>query len=245
MSQPPENKLDDVPEPKPMVLELRNVTYAGRSEDGIQLDNASLQLRESDLVVVRLSPGRKCRDVASMMVGLQQPSHGEVLFQQTSWQTGHFEQHFRRRGRIGRVFEDQAWIENLNVSENIELARLHHGASAAEIEDEIRDWTRRFQVPCFTRDRPAFVDSAVLQIYQWVRALLGNPALLILERPTKFVAASQRSALIESIDELRIGGTAVVWFTSAAEDLGHRPAAPRTDMELSDGALREYVGAGA
>jgi phospholipid/cholesterol/gamma-HCH transport system ATP-binding protein len=61
--------------------------------------------------------------------------------------------------------------------------------------------------------RPAWVDRAALQRAQWVRALLGRPALLLLDQPGQHVSAAALSPLADAVQEAMDRGATVVWFT--------------------------------
>lgn len=238
MAEPKQKKAE--PLPKPVVLELRDVTFSSHTTNSIRLRDASLTVREGDLVAIRLTRSQKCRDVSSMLQGLGRPRSGEVLFQNADWKGDDFDRHFQMRSRIGRVFEDQGWIQNFNVLENVTLASRHHQPSATKksVQEQVASWAERFNVFAMPFSRPSFVDPATLQVYQWIRALVGKPKLLILERPMNSVANSLLPKLVEVINEVRKQGTAVLWFTSDVRDLSDRLETPRIDYRLVDGQFQ-------
>ncbi len=172
---------------KPVVLEMRNVSFASRTAHSIGFRHVDLVLREGELTVMRIGRSNKCRDVASMLQGLHQPTEGEILFRNQNWLGNDYNRHYRMRSQIGRVFEDHAWIQHFNVLENVMLAGRHHRLATTAVELEVKSWTERLNVASVAYDRPAFVDPPVLQVYQWIRAMICKPALLILERPMNFV----------------------------------------------------------
>jgi len=232
-------KTETKSKPKPIVLELRNVTFRSGVVNSIQLRNASLVVREGDLVMFRMNRSQNCRDLASALQGLQQPIQGEVLFQNQDWQGKDFDRHYRMRSRIGRVFDNHAWIQNFNVLENVTLASRHHHISDASINEKVGTWAKRFNVPFISHSRPPFVDAPVLQTYQWIRALIGKPALLILERPMNSVLIGQLPKLVEAINDARKNGAAVIWFTSNVGDWSDQMDSPRVDYKLSEGNFRK------
>jgi ABC-type ATPase involved in cell division len=180
-----------------------------------------------------------------MLQGLQQPTEGEVLFRNEDWLGEDLDRHFRMRSRIGRVFEDRAWIQNFNVLDNVTLASRHHRIADANINQQVKAWADRFDVAAISHHRPSFVDPTSLQIYQWIRALICKPALLILERPMNLVPTAKLSKLVDAINEIRKQGAAVIWFTSDVKDVDDGLRAPRIDYVLSDGNLRNLLGGSA
>ncbi len=223
--------------PKPPVLELRHVSFQGRLENGLRLHDADLLLREGDFAIVQLDSSISTREATSMMQGLQTPLSGEVLFCRNHWHGNDYDRHFGMRSRIGRVFEGQAWVENLNVDENVTLAFRHHGSDTESIRRDVAYWLAKLELHALSRKRPAFVEPSLLQIHQWIRAFVGSPALLLLERPMQFLSSSWLDKLLESIDELRQRGAAVLWFTSEEELVPIGSLQPLIRLKWQEGKL--------
>lgn len=220
------------------IVDVRGVTFKGKTDPQTMLVDVSFGLAPGEMMMWHLDRSQTTRDLASLILGLQTPMRGEVLVESNDWLGTDYDRHFRMRSRIGRVFGDQAWIANLNLIENVRLSAEHHGQSRAIIDDDVRRWCDHFSVPTVTRERPAFVDAARLQVYQWVRALVTRPRLLLLERPMQSVASSWLPKLLVAINEVRSAGAAVLWFTAnaadASSDLGERVSHGR----LERGELR-------
>ncbi len=228
--------------PKPIVMEMRGVTYEDRSAASIALHDADLVVREGELAMIHLGWFQKARRLASLMQGLHRPLQGEVRFQAQDWLGDDYDRHFSMRNRIGRVFEDQAWIENINVAANVTLASRHHGVTKQEVIADVRHWGADFGVAELIQERPAFVHPSLLQRHQWVRAFLGKPVLLLLERPLKSASTAEASMLLRAVNSIRKEGTAVVWFTSSIDDLAKILEPPISHYEIKDGELLPIEG---
>lgn len=200
------------------IVDVRGVTFKGKTDPHAMLVDVSFRLAPGEMLMWHLDRSQTTRDIASLILGLQLPTRGEVLIESKNWLGTDFDRHFAMRSRIGRVFGDQAWIANLNLIENVRLSAEHHGRSQAIIEEDVRRWCDHFSVPPVSRERPAFVDAARLQIYQWVRALVTRPRLLLLERPMQSVTSSWLPKLLAATNEVRTHGAAVLWFTASAAD---------------------------
>lgn len=203
---------------RPPVLELRGVTFRPAQGGAALLMNVDLVVGEGDMVLVNLPRAASVRGAVSMMQGLADPNSGRLQFCGSSWTKGTYEEHFRMRSRIGRVFDGHAWIENLNVIENVTLSAQHHGVATQEVTDRLRRLADRFGVRRLADERPAYVEAGVLQVYQWIRALISSPRLLLLERPLRSLPADLMSVCRDLVNEVRQAGTAVIWFTSNEPD---------------------------
>ena len=187
---------------------------------GVVVDMA---LEAGELLLVELKSEDKGPPLADLAAGLVAPVRGDVWFAGVSWSQRGAEDHARARSRIGRVFEGQGWVSNLDLDENITLAQRHHTArDPAEIQAEAEAWARRLGLAGLPVTRPAWTPPRERSIGQWIRALLGEPLLLLLERPTRDVTREDVSALMDAVQERRAAGVAVMWLTSDERVLGQR-----------------------
>jgi ABC-type ATPase involved in cell division len=210
-------KDEEIVEKKPRrrVLELRNVTFGHRPEDSLCLYNESMTVHRGDLVMIRSNASQSTRRFASMLQGLETPKRGTVLFNGRDWATQHARTQFAMRSKIGRVFDRQGWVANLNVRENLLLAKQHFDADLEAIEKELVFWADWFQLGNISRMRPALVEGSRLQIHQWIRAYLGKPALLVLERPMRSVSLKVFGNFLASVRHMQQRGTAVIWIAGS------------------------------
>ena len=121
----------------------------------------------------------------------------------------------QERGRIGRVFESGGWISNLDLDENITLAtRYHEWRSPGEALAEAETLARALGQADLLRARPALISRNELRRSQWIRALLGSPALLLMERPAYDLPTAWHAPLLDQVERARARGAAVLWITS-------------------------------
>lgn len=202
------------PPPPRSVLKLDRVTFRGKSSHGLPFREVRLTAREGELIVIQHERAQRTREVASLLQGLVPPLSGAIYFRDQDWLGNDHSRHFRMRSQIGRVFDGPAWIQNANMMENVTLASRHHGIPSKQIRARMREWIDRLDIKDVSRERPAFVEPALLQVYQWIRAMIHQPALLILERPMQLVSSKMLPKLVHAIDDLRSRGGCVLWMTN-------------------------------
>ena len=162
--------------------------------------------------------------------GLRDPSAGAVLYQGQPWTGCAPEEQAARRGTIGRVFWDTAWISNLDVDENITLARRHLDPRRPDLwREETHRLAGELGLVLAPGLRPAFASVRDLQRAQFVRALLGSPTLLILEHPDRHLTAADAGRILARVALARAGGTAVLWVG---------PSTPRIHPDAAGADLR-------
>lgn len=203
-----------------MLLEFREVTLVPSERYFTALRGANLPLAQGQMALVRLDYGSEQVPLAAAAEGLIAPAAGSVLFEGLDWQHRDPRRQVAARARIGRVFGGWGWVSNLNVLENVVLARRHHSRDPDDaIVAEADALARQFTLAEVPRQRPSLVAPGPLRVAEWVRALLCRPKLLLLERPTIGAPAAAVAALLEAVGKVLAGGGAAVWITTDPIDL--------------------------
>ena len=89
------------------------------------------------------------------------------------------------RGRIGMVFQSYNLFPHMNVMQNVTLAAIKvHGMSTAAAQDKARGLLARFGLADKEQDYPDRISGGQQQRVSIVRALMGDPELLLLDEIT-------------------------------------------------------------
>lgn len=191
-------------------VNLQDVPH-GQSE----MRGLTFLLKRGNLLVLTVEAGNENLPLADAAEGLIVPAAGAVFWLNRRWSAMRPGDELSARAKIGRVFEKNGWISNLNVIENITLSQRHHTARPEEeIIAEADDLAKSFGLPEAPRQRPAFVPRRELRLAEWIRAFMGNPSLLLLERPENGVREENVPKLIKAVQKARTRGAAVIWQTS-------------------------------
>ena len=210
-----------------MILEFQQVAV----ESGHLYESAiwqiSFRLERSHLALVHLEENHLRIPLADAAQGLVDPAEGSVSFLGKRWSDYGHEEKLAARARIGRVFDEPGWISELDMEENITLSQRHHTRrTESAIRDEASELARRFSLPGLPQGRPSDMRAPDLRRAACVRALLGKPDLLILERPTADVYPAIMPALMAGVRSARERGAAILWTTDDWElwnDPGVKP----------------------
>ncbi|MDH5535486.1 MAG: organic solvent ABC transporter ATP-binding protein [Betaproteobacteria bacterium] len=209
------------------VLDFRQVTVEGGHPYDTAIWQISFRLGRSELMLLRLEAGHLCLPLADVAQGMVEPIEGSVSFLGERWSALSDEARLAARARIGRVFDEPGWISDLDMDENITLSQRHHTRrTEAAIRDEASELARRFSLPGLPQGKPSDMRAPDLRRAACVRAFLGQPELLILERPTAGVYPEIMPALMASVRAARSRGAAVLWTTDDWEvwnDAGIKP----------------------
>jgi phospholipid/cholesterol/gamma-HCH transport system ATP-binding protein len=196
----------------PSILNFSGVTVRSSPEYETGLSNVCFEIGAGDLLLVRIERENERLPLADASQGLLQTDRGTVTFQGNDWVNLSADRSATERGRIGRLFDDEGWISDLNVDENILLAQLHHtNRTEGEIMDEALKFARVFGLPGLPRGRPGKVRRWDLRKAACIRAFLGRPSLIILEQPVRGVYADFIAPLLDAVQAARRRAAAVLW----------------------------------
>ena len=216
------------------ILEFKNVTIAATPLEHAGMSHVNVRFLPGTLTLIRVEPGNEQLPFADLAEGLLCPEQGHVLFQSEAWTAIPPEQVLQQRARIGRVFDGRGWISNLNVDENVTLSQRHHTRRPdAEILAEAEALARAFGLSELPKTRPAMVSHQDLRRAEWIRALLGQPLLVLLERPMRGVPMGHLPRLISAVRQALSREAAVLWLTDndRIEQHSELPPAARYVMQ--------------
>jgi phospholipid/cholesterol/gamma-HCH transport system ATP-binding protein len=176
------------------------------------LSDVSFALSRGDLFVVRIERENERLPLADAMQGLAGINSGSVSFMGEDWDDLPADRAAAQRGRIGRLFDDEGWISDLDVEENILLSQLHHTKrTEAEIIDEALGLARIFGLPGLPRGRAENVRRWDLRKAACIRAFLGRPELIIIEQPVRGLYIDLIAPLLNAVQSARRRGAAALW----------------------------------
>jgi phospholipid/cholesterol/gamma-HCH transport system ATP-binding protein len=210
------------------VTALRETTIEGRGivlgfdSAVLTLDPALPPTRPIDLiiemgafVVVDAIDARRSEALADACVGLASPVAGRISFLDKDWQSLSPDAANAMRGRIGRVFGAEGWIDWMSVLDNVLIAQRHHTRRReVQLAGEAAWLARRFGLPGIPLDRPSSLAAADLERAALVRAFLGRPRLVVLEHAAGRLRADIVEPLINAVRAARDRGAAVLWLAT-------------------------------
>jgi len=195
------------------ILELlgaRPGTIASRLPP-VQLD---LQLMPGQCAMVEARDPAQAAEFADLCCGLLPLLQGSVRFLGRDWAEATDEHASAMRGRIGRVYGAGAWISFLGTDVNILLSQLHHTRQLESVLIEsAAELSYKFGLPGLPQTRPGALAAADLARAACVRAFVGEPMLLLLERPEQGQFADLVPPLLSALTAAHDRHAASIWLT--------------------------------
>ena len=198
------------------------------------LDRIDLEITAGEYVAITGPSGCGKSTLLSVLGLLDVPTSGEYWFEGRNvagWSEAKL--NALRRGKIGFIFQSFNLIEELSVSENVELALEYTGTPAAERRRRVRDMLERLDVAHRAGHRPSQLSGGQQQRVAIARALVAGPAMLLADEPTGNLDTAHGNEVMRLLRTINAEGTTVVMVTHSP---AHAAQAART-LRLLDGRI--------
>ena len=178
-----------------MLLELKNVTkvFSGKREIVADKD-INLQVPEGELIAILGPTGCGKTTLLRMIVGLDKPSSGQVIYKQKSL-TG-----LNTEATI--VFQNSALFPWLTVQENVEVALKAKGIPCSLKSSRAIELLDMVGLDGFENAYPKELSGGMKQKVSFARAMAVEPDLLCLDEPFSALDVLSAASLLGEFLEL-------------------------------------------
>src|ERR1700724_3462578 len=218
------------------MLKLENISkiYRTTEVETRALDGVSFEVGAGEFLAIMGPSGCGKSTLLNILGLIDSPTSGEYWFQGENV-TGCSEEQLtrRRRARVGFVFQNFNLIDDLNVSENVEVAPLYLGMSGAERRQRVAAALERVDLAHRARHMPRQLSGGQQQRVAIARALVAHPKLILADEPTGNLDTANGEAVMGMLTEIADAGTTVVMVTHSH---AHAAYAKRT-LNLLDGQV--------
>lgn len=196
------------------MLELINVSKTYRS--GKAVDGVSFRVGPGEILGLIGANGAGKSTCVSMIATITKPDSGQILFD------GH---DIRKepdaiRSRLGYVPQDIALYEDLTGRDNMKFWGRSYGIHGKALKEAIDEVCR---VISFDDDllkkRVREYSGGMKRRLNIGVALLHRPDLVILDEPTTGIDLNSGKLILDAIEKLRSGGTAVIYVGHYLEEV--------------------------
>ncbi len=160
-----------------MLVEIRNVSKAYETDGNriLALENINFSVEDNDFICIVGPSGSGKSTLLRIIVGLEKPSSGEVLFKGEVISPGN--------PKVAMVFQNFALFPWLTVKENIELALQPMNLGEKEMDKIACKYVRAVGLDGFERVYPRELSGGMKQRVGFARALAVEPVLLCMDEP--------------------------------------------------------------
>lgn len=201
------------------MIELKNISKTFQTPRGTKtvLSDFSLTVNDGTFLGISGESGAGKSTLLSIITGLQKPSSGKVLIDGTDiFSLSDKELSAFRNENIGFVSQEQSFLENLTVLENVALpALLSHkqNLSKSEIFLRAKKLLSDFGIAELSEQYPGVLSGGENQRVLIARALMNNPKIIAADEATDAVSERQTKEITSIFKALSSQGKTVIFVS--------------------------------
>ncbi|OUS28075.1 ABC transporter ATP-binding protein [Thalassotalea sp. 42_200_T64] len=223
---------------KPLIIEMKNITKVFLTDEveTHALRGVNLAIADGDYISISGPSGCGKSSLLSILGLLDSPNSGNYLIEGQDVSTLSVnERAVLRNLKIGFVFQAFNLIDALSVFDNIALPLRYReqSMSAKEIEQRVMASLEKVQMSHRAAHKPNQLSGGQQQRIAIARALVGNPALLLVDEPTGNLDSTNGDAVMKMLAQLNAQGTTICMVT---HDPRYADMAKR-QLHLLDGVM--------
>jgi phospholipid/cholesterol/gamma-HCH transport system ATP-binding protein len=193
------------------LIEFRNVTKSFGSRT--ILDGVNLEIRDGQTTTIIGKSGTGKSVLLKHMIGLLDPTDGEILFRGKpirSMSRGEVEEF---RGQFSYCFQNNALFDSLTVFQNIALPlQQTTKMSAKEIEDKVMQRIDQLELSEVPYKFPSELSGGMQKRVALARALITDPKIVLFDEPTTGQDPIRKNAIFSMIvhNQKKFGFTTIM-----------------------------------
>ncbi|MCL2072737.1 MAG: ABC transporter ATP-binding protein [Marinilabiliaceae bacterium] len=183
------------------------------------LSEVNLEVSNGEFVAVMGPSGCGKSTLLNILGMLDNPTGGEYFFEDIN--VADFKENQRtdiRKGKIGFVFQSFNLIDELNVSENVELPLYYLKVPPRKRKILVKEVLERMDIAHRNKHYPQQLSGGQQQRVAIARAVVAKPKLILADEPTGNLDSKNGLEVMRLLTELNKDGTTVVMVTHSLHD---------------------------
>ena len=200
---------------KIQMLDIKKVFVTEEMETHA-LRGVNLEIYDGDYISISGPSGCGKSSLLSLLGLLDSPTSGKYLIEGEDVSSLSInERALIRNKKIGFIFQAFNLIDELSVFDNVALPLRYRepALSSADIKSKVMDCLQKVQMSHRTGHKPNQLSGGQQQRIAIARALVGDPAILLVDEPTGNLDSKNGDAVMSMLSELNKAGTTLCMVT--------------------------------
>lgn len=188
------------------VIQIKNLFKSfitGTGEISV-LKDVSLDIDEGDFLIIFGPSGCGKSTLLHVMLGLEEPSKGEVFFLGKNLynKTSEDDRSSLRKNHIGMVYQQPYWVKALSVLENVAFPLLLLGQDEKQSLARAERILEVVEMNNWANFVPTELSSGQQQKISLARALITDPEIIVADEPTGNLDSESSQELMQLLADL-------------------------------------------
>lgn len=179
-------------------------------------DDISFTVKSGDIHALLGENGAGKSTLVKTIYGLVRPDTGQMWMGGQPHAPG--DPNAARAAGVGMVFQHFSLFDAMTVAENIALG-LDNPPPRRELASRIAQLSQDYGLPLNPGRRVADLSAGERQRVEIIRALLGNPRLLIMDEPTSVLTPQEAEILFATLRQLAAAGTSILYISHKLDEI--------------------------
>ena len=206
------------------MITLKNIKKVFKTDEveTWALQNVSLEVNKGEFVAVMGPSGCGKSTLLNILGLLDTPTQGTYLLNgKDVSKMSEDERTDLRKGQLGFVFQSFNLIDELNVTENVELPLLYMGTSKKERRQQVKDVIERVAMAHRAQHFPAQLSGGQQQRVAIARAVISHPQIILADEPTGNLDSKHGMEVMDLLKQLHEEGTTIIMVTHSQRDANY------------------------
>ena len=206
------------------MITLRNIKKIFKTDEveTWALQNVSLEVKKGEFVAIMGPSGCGKSTLLNILGLLDAPTDGEYLLEgKDVSRMSEDERTDLRKGRLGFVFQSFNLIDELNVTENVELPLLYMQCPKRERREKVAEVLERVAMTHRAQHFPSQLSGGQQQRVAIARAVISRPSIILADEPTGNLDSKHGKEVMELLKELHREGTTIIMVTHSQRDANY------------------------
>ena len=198
------------------MIKFQNVTKIYPDET-VVLQDVSFEIKEGEFVSIVGKSGAGKTTLTRMILGLEDPTHGDVFFKNKNLRAADSFEIQNMRRSIGCIYQDYKLLPAKTVYENVAYIMEVEGKGYDKIEKEVPRVLELIGLEDKMENFPKELSGGEQQRLAIARALVNNTKVIIADEPTGNLDPYNSYEVIYMLEKINKAGATVILLTHDRE----------------------------
>ena len=206
------------------MITLKNIKKVFKTEEveTWALQNVNLEVKKGEFVAIMGPSGCGKSTLLNLLGLLDTPTEGTYMLDGKDVSCmSEDDRTDLRKGKLGFVFQSFNLIDELNVSDNVELPLLYMGVPKKERKQKVKEVVERVAMSHRAQHFPSQLSGGQQQRVAIARAVISRPSIILADEPTGNLDSKHGKEVMELLKELHREGTTIIMVTHSQRDANY------------------------